>query len=462
MARASKGKDEKAAEPNQSSDEAKQENAAKGHTKALIEAATWSVLNPADGVCTPPQDWLAHDRARIAAGPVVVPPPTDAVLDYWSATTEARSPHLSPHPFLYGLTEDDECTPLVGIAFRLEVEALRETTNDEDDTETPDAAADVLEIFKRFPPLPAELHQVSLSSVREWLDSPDAEKHPFVFRDHDQWRTKSASEPADDVRATLEPDCTLVLPASILMRESCKKLLEGYEQAGGKDTAVSDVFDGVSDPKRARYRRTIVPQARLSGGEGAWLWNHQDDENDRRTPPAKPDGFKQRLGKELWIGGKAFDFRYFRPTDLQSDLQFLDNHDGAPGHLSRASDVATPLAEAIAPGDGFLRTLLADAARCHDEGKRHPKWQRAFGRPHGLPEIAKLHPKLKKPAPLGGFRHEWKSLQQLASNGAMPPADLSPEAQTLWRDLLLHLVGASRSPPALYRKFGAHAWYRAR
>ena len=71
---------------------------------------------------------------------------------------------------------------------------------------TPDAAADVLEIFKRFPPLPAELHQVSLSSVREWLDSPDAEKHPFVFRDHDQWRAKSAGEPADDVRATLEPD----------------------------------------------------------------------------------------------------------------------------------------------------------------------------------------------------------------------------------------------------------------
>ena len=226
------------------------------------------------------------------------------------------------------------------------------------------------------------------------------------------------------------------------MREPFKKLLEGYDQAGGKDTAVSDVFDGVSDPKRPHYFGTIAPLAQLSGGEGAWLWNHQDDENEQRTPPAKPDGFKQRLGKELCIGGKAFVFRYFRATDPQSDLQFLDDHDGAPGHLSRASNVATPLAEAIAPGNRFLRTLLADAARCHDEGKRHPKWQRAFGRPHGQPEIAKLHPKLKKPAPLGGFRHEWESVRKLAGNGPMPPADLPPEAQALWSDLLLHLVGA--------------------
>src|ERR1700752_1388205 len=102
-----------------------------------------------------PKEWLPHDFAKIAAGPVVVPPVTDAVLDYWSATTDARSPHLSPHPFLYGIAKDEEGAPLVGVAFRLEIEALRETTGDENDPETPNTAAEVLEIFERFPPLRA-------------------------------------------------------------------------------------------------------------------------------------------------------------------------------------------------------------------------------------------------------------------------------------------------------------------
>ncbi len=296
---ASKAKEEKTGEPKQNSDEPRDRLTSTGQTTPLIEAATWSVLNPTDGVCAPPKDWLAHDFAHIAAGPVVVPPVTDAVLDYWSATTEERSPHLSPHPFLYGLTEDDEGTPLVGVVFRLEVEALRQTASDEDDAEMPDDAAEVLEIFKRFPPLRAELHQVSLASVREWLASPDAEKHPFVYRDRDQWRAKSADASAADAAAALGPDSILVLPASVLMREPCKKILEDCEQPGGKDTAIRDVFDGVSDPKRARHLRTIEPRDGVAGGKGAWLWDFEGDEHEGSAPPSKPDGFQQRLRPDL-------------------------------------------------------------------------------------------------------------------------------------------------------------------
>ena len=435
--------DEKTGEPKQNSGEAKQEKTSKGHTTPLIRAATWSVLNPApDGVCTPPKDWLTRDLARIASGPVVVPPVTDAVLDYFSATTDSRSPHLSPHPFLYGLAEDDESTPLVGVAFRLEVEALRESTSDEDDMETAHAAGEVLEIFNRFPPLRAELHQVSLSAAREWLASPEAKQHPFVYRGHDQWGAKSAGESGAGAVTALGPGATLVLPASILMRGQCKKLLEDCEQADGKNTAISDVFDGVSDPKWARYVRTIEPRHGLAGSQGAWLWNLEADGDEEPAPHAKPNGFRQRLRKELRIGGRGFVFRYFRPADTESGLQFLDDHDGALGHLSRARDVAVRLAEAIAPGESFLGSLLSAAARHHDEGKRHQKWQRAFGRPKGQPEIAKLHPDLKNPAPLRGFRHEWESLRQLPRNGPMPPAELPPEAAALWRDLFLHLVGA--------------------
>ena len=421
--------------------ESKEEKSAKSRTAPLIEAATWSVLSPAGGVCTQPKTWLAHDSARVAAGPVVVPPLTDAVLDYWSATTEERSPQLSPHPFLYGLAEDDEGTPLVGVAFRLEVEALRETACAEDDPEAPDAAAEVLEIFDRFPPLRAELHQMRLSAVREWLGSAEGEKHPLVYRSRDQWHTKAAGASASEAARALGPNSTLILPASALMRsKEFDSFMKDCDQSQEPDTAISDVLEGVSDPKRARYLRTIDPKTRRTGGEGAWLWVTDAQEDD--APVIKPDGFKRSLLKKLRIGATEYSFQYFRPVMLREGLQFLDDHDGVPGHLSRAEAEARCLAEAIAPGDAFLLTLLSSAALRHDEGKRISKWQVAFGWRTGQHPIAKLIPGLEKPAPLHGFRHEWESLRKLFGTGSAPPPEIPPEARALWSDLLLHLVGA--------------------
>lgn len=426
----------------QADKKAKEEKSAKNQTAPLIEAATWSVLSPTDGVCTQPKEWLAHDLARVAAGPVVVPPLTDALLDYWSATTDERSPQLSPHPFLYGLAEDDEGTPLVGVAFRLEVEALRETAGDEDDLEAPDAAAEVQEIFERFPPLRAELHQMRLSIVREWLESAEGEKHPLVYRSRDKWHAKPANASATEAARALGPNSTLILPASSLMRsKEFDSFMKNCQQSEEPDTAISDVLEGVSDPKRARYLRSIEPKTGRTGGGGAWLWNFALEKNDTAVPAAKLDGFKRSLLKKLRIGGTEYSLRYFRPVMSQEGLQFLDDHDGVPGHLSRAGAEASRLAEAIAPGDAFLRTLLATAALQHDEGKRISKWQVAFGWRKGQHALAKLHPDLEKPAPLQGFRHEWESLRKLYGTGAAPPPEIPPEAHTLWSDLLLHLVG---------------------
>lgn len=431
---ATKTKEEKA------DDGAKDAKSTKDITTPLIEAATWSVLSPNAGVCTSPQGWLTHNRdhARIAAGPVVVPPITNAVLDYWSATTEARSPHLSPHPFLYGFA-DDEGTPLVGVAFRLEVEALREMP-DEEDTEAPDASADVLEIFKRFPPFRAELHQMKLSAVREWLISDEGTKHPLLYRARDKWHAKPAAESASAAAAALGPNSTLVLPASVQMSDECKDLLKDCEQIGGKHTPISDVLTGVSDLQRTRHLRTIEPPNGLAGENGAWRW---DSKAEEQIPPkaAKPEGFKQQLRKELRIDGKEYVFRYYRPHQDNEQWQYLDDQPGKVGHLTRAKQEAARLAEAIAPGDAFLSTLLTTAAKCHDEGKRLPKWQRAFGRPAGEPELAKLAPGLDKPGALHGYRHEWESLRLLIANSATPPPEIPPEAHALWRDLLLHLVG---------------------
>jgi hypothetical protein len=115
------------------------------------------------------------------------------------STTDNRSPHLSPHLFRCGLYESEEGTPLVGLAFRLEVEALLQNAAGEDEApDKPDPAAAVVEIFEKLPTLRAELHYVGPSAAREWLASPEAEQQPHIFRKYDHWQVKAVDEPGSD------------------------------------------------------------------------------------------------------------------------------------------------------------------------------------------------------------------------------------------------------------------------
>jgi CRISPR-associated helicase Cas3 len=347
------------------------------------------------------------------------------------------------------LLPETEGTPLVGIAFRLEIEALREapTDKDEDDPEEPAVSTEVIEIFKKLPPQRAELHQVPISSVREWLASPAGTEHPLLYRERDHWRVKQAGETGSAVIDSLTPDTTILLPASAAIKTSYKKLLEDCEDS---DTALCDVFDGVS--KDARYRREVKEKqgGRMqlrSREDGAYLWDERKEREAQRVSqialnvePGDEDNWRRCLRKELRISGGAYVFRYFKPRREHGGLQYLDDCEGKSGHISRAQTDASRLAAALVPGDEFLKSLLCAAALNHDEGKRHKKWQRAFGREEGQSELAKLRPDLERNAPLHGFRHEWESLRRLDKANEPPPQVIAPENHTLWRDLLLHLV----------------------
>src|SRR5688572_27201137 len=99
-----------------------------------IDVQRATVLAPTSIEARQPADWLNHALANITAGPVVVPPLSDVVLQRWAATTPRPSKFLPVHPWLYGLLPDAEGTPLVGIAFRLELDILQHCRElDEDD-----------------------------------------------------------------------------------------------------------------------------------------------------------------------------------------------------------------------------------------------------------------------------------------------------------------------------------------
>lgn len=381
-----------------------------------------------------PNDWSSCELAAAAAPPVQAPPLTDAVLGAFTATTEDRGPYLSPHPFLYGFTEDESSAPLIDVAFRLEVEALRWIDLDDDAESAGDVRAALEAIFTRFPPLRAELHHVSIGAVRDWLKGSPGSSLPLLYRDRDRWRCKLADGSCDPILRALRPGSTLILPAAANTLDGCAGLLK---DAGGEAgmVSISDVLDGLQ--KAACYRRTIAPATGRVAQDGAIAW----DSESEASPPDQPDpSWKQTFRQILRVGAVDYTFRYFRPDRAASQqLQYLDDVGCVHGHLTRAAAEAHRLAEAAAPGDAFLDSLLTTAARLHDEGKRFPKWQDAFGRQSAEPELAKLNPRLSRPRPLNGFRHEWESLRH-ALDHVSPPPGLPVDHAALWRDLVLHFV----------------------
>jgi CRISPR-associated endonuclease/helicase Cas3 len=90
---------------------------------------------------------------------------------------------------------------------------------------------------------------------------------------------------------------------------------------------------------------------------------------------------------------------------------------------------------------GHAAEALALAALLHDEGKKAPRWQRAFRAPREKDAggAYKIFAKTRGPisqAILDGYRHEF---------GSLPWAEANDRLKTLpedWRDLVLHLIAA--------------------
>ena len=103
-------------------------------------------------------------------------------------------------------------------------------------------------------------------------------------------------------------------------------------------------------------------------------------------------------------------------------------------HQSAVAEEAARIADALGlpPED---RAMLVAAARHHDNGKRVPRWQRAFNAPRTDGPYAKAGPCNRQA--LGGYRHEFQSTIYAAENGLDGVA-----CNDLRFDLALHLIAA--------------------
>jgi CRISPR-associated endonuclease/helicase Cas3 len=167
------------------------------------------------------------------------------------------------------------------------------------------------------------------------------------------------------------------------------------------------------------------------------------------------DGEREWLIVEKWWDADAAE----NARSISRHQQSLSDHQ------SWAEAEALALAKRLdlpAP----YRDALASAARLHDEGKRHPLWQRAFNAPRDQ-ILAKTRGPLNA-ALLGGYRHEFGSLPYAEKDerlNAMPPP---------LKDLALHLIaahhgfarpvidtaGCEDAPPSLLRERAAEVALR--
>jgi hypothetical protein len=411
----------------------------------LTTAATWRVLlgrkdkSGSEQLLTNPAlNWLHHPVACVTGGPVAVPPLTSALVEHWAGTTKPRNAFLPVHPFLYGIIPDEEGTPLIGVAFRLEMDVLASgpSGDGEDEDDNMDIMADVEEIFRLFPPRRAELHLVPIPAARDWFSSAEASAIPVAHFDGEEWSVT----PDRQDKSLIQPGSILVLPTLAASHDCLKKLIEEPN-----DVTSRDVLDGVSTQRPAYWRRIVRVEAGdvlLKSDDGASRIEKRGELDQSREgtslgDPAPSPAWHPRLRCRLKIGTAVFRFEYLKQK-RQRQRQLLDDYDGIPGHLSRAEKDAGKIADTLAPNNEFLRALLMTVARVHDEGKRNRKWQRAMGNSDSSRPVAK--PLIDNPPPMGGFRHEWESLLKIRDCPPAAPDTLADSDVQLWTDLWLHLV----------------------
>ncbi len=376
------------------------------------------------------QDQALQDAIAAATTPVPLRPAlTRPLVDAWSLTSldEHTGRPDDIQPWLRGWEEDQR--PQTTVVWRKHLPVRgdgQEATK-----------KDIEAFFEAAPPHASEKLETETSRVVDWLvkraaKAVGSQSEDSLGRDD---VVAYALSHAGDLRHTIVGRDLIKTGKEATKRKLSGATLVMDARFGGLDE------DGMLDEAKAGPQGNVI-----DGGQG-WLSPQKDGSPVIRfrvrsvggMPEGDDENWRERLRFEAERTGEGDVTRWLLVEKWRGDAETED--DRSVGRLQELAEhhawtegKARALAEAIGLPDAYA-DALATAARLHDEGKRHPRWQRAAK----VPPDGKCYAKTDKGMNtklLDGYRHE---------SGSLPHVEKDEGFRALpshLQELALHLVAA--------------------
>ena len=375
------------------------------------------------------QEQDLRDAIEAATTPAPLRPAlTRALVDAWSLT--ALDKHTGRpddiQPWLRGWEDDQQ--PQTTVIWRKYLPVRKDRTEA--------TKKDLEAFFEAAPPHASEKLEIETFRVVDWLMRRAKAYVPHEGESQDDIVAYALS-PARDFR------CALKGHHLVDSKENKKKL---QEDVLPRCTLVVDVhFGGLSKDGMLDESASFSPRVIDDGEE--WL-PAEDGKPVIRFRVRSVTGEESAESEADWRErcrftteqspeGEAQCFLLVEKWRHDSETE-EDRSAGPPQELAEhhawTECKARTLADALGLPDAYA-AMLALAARLHDEGKRHERWQRAFN----APRDSKVYAKTKGPISftlLDNYRHEFGSLSYAERDKkfkALPPD---------FQELVLHLVAA--------------------
>ena len=396
---------------------------------------------------------------------------TRALVDAWSMTSlDEHTGRPEVGPWLRGWVENDQ--PQTVVVWRQYLPLRFEDGNPK---AQPQPGREVKAFFGAAPPHTEELLETETYRVVEWLKAR-AEKILERIRQEAETRDSSGDPGTGDSNPTIAP-LRRDAPIAFLLDRASRPV-----RPGGTLT-LSEIAEGKKKDLQKRLAgQQLVVDSRLGGLKEGLLdknsndpvstiednWNELEHEDSRRLGPSicvqalteqeRDERLRERQAPEedasravhLWREALAIPYRVSPEGSatawLVVEKRRGGNNDEASkaiaykaqrldDHQSWAADEAGRIAKAVGLDERY-RKMLMSAACHHDDGKKSPRWQRAFNAPRAGRPYAKTKGPCNRHA-LNGYRHELKSALDAETSGLEGIDRSEPRFE-----LALHLIAS--------------------
>ncbi len=349
------------------------------------------------------------------------------LVEAWSLTSLKKHPgRPAVQPWLRGWVDDP---PQTAVVWRTYLPVRKGGTAPR--------RAEIEAFFEAAPPHTSELLETETFRAADWILTR-VKKTGKDHADQDSSELEVRLCDEDVVAFVLDPDGTLRQTFTLDALKSLQDKDEFKDTLSGATLIVDARLGGLKDGLLDDSVSDLPPTADASDwlGEGVVGFRVRITE-DSQAAPREPN-WHQRLRFASEVSEEGQPCKWLVVEKWRNDASTED--DRSEGHLQlleEHQDRAEQRAREVAKRLGLSpehEEVLAVAARLHDEGKRSPRWQRAFHAPRdGV--YAKTEGPINQDL-LDGYRHELGSVLRVEYD---PRLCRLSEGR---RDLVLHLIGA--------------------